>query len=119
MDLKEFIGQALADIVQGVLDSQQTLGANGKYINPELSTQQGTHEKHGKLVSIQGQLVQTVEFDVAVTATEGTGTKGGIGVVAGVFALGSQGQSSAEISAVSRIKFSVPVALPYGEKMHG
>ena len=38
MELKEFIGQALADIVQGVLDAQQTLGANGKYINPELST---------------------------------------------------------------------------------
>jgi hypothetical protein len=109
MDLKEFLGQALADIVQGVLDAQQALGASGKFINPELSTQQGTHEKHGKLVSIQGQLVQTVEFDIAVTATEGTGTKGGIGVVAGVFALGSQGQSQAETSAVSRIKFSVPV----------
>lgn len=119
MDLKEFVGQALADIVQGVLDAQQTLGANGKHINPELSTLQGTHEKHGKLVSIQGQLVQTVEFDVAVTATEGTGTKGGIGVVAGVFKLGSQGQSTAETSAASRIKFSVPVTLPYGEKLHG
>lgn len=119
MELKEFIGQALADIVQGVLDAQQSLGANGKYINPELSTQQGTHEKHGKLVSIQGQLVLSVEFDVAVTATEGKGTKGGIGVVAGVFALGSQGQSSAEVSAVSRIKFTVPMALPYGETMRG
>lgn len=118
MELKEFIGQALADIVQGVMDAQQALGANGKYINPELSTQQGTHEKHGKLVSITGQLVQTVEFDAAVTATEGKGTKGSIGVVAGVFALGSQGQSSAEISAVSRLKFSVPVTLPYREKMH-
>jgi hypothetical protein len=41
MDLKEFVGQALADIVQGVLDAQTTLGKNGKYINPELSTQQG------------------------------------------------------------------------------
>lgn len=119
MDLKEFIGLALSDIVQGVLEAQQTLGKNGKYINPELSTQQGTHEENGNLVSIQGQLVQTVEFDIAVTATKGTGTKGGIGVVAGVFALGSQGQSSAENSSVSRIKFSVPVTLPYGEKMPG
>lgn len=119
MDLKEFVGQALFDIVQGVLDAQTTLGANGKYINPELSTQQGPLEKQGKLVSIQGQLVQTVEFDIAVTATEGKGTKGGIGVVVGAIALGSQGQSSSESSAVSRIKFSVPVTLPYGEKMHG
>ena len=43
MELKEFIGQALADVVQGALDAQQTLGSNGKYVNPELSTQQGTH----------------------------------------------------------------------------
>lgn len=119
VELKEFISQALTDVVQGVLDAQQALGDNGKYINPELSTQQGTHERHGKLVSIQGQLVQTVEFDVAVTATEGTGTKGGIGVVAGIFTLGSQGQSSEEISAVSRLRFTVPITLPYGEKMHG
>lgn len=119
MDLKEFVGQALADIVQGVLNAQTALGKNGKYINPELSTQQGPLEKQGKLVSIQGQLVQTVEFDVAVTATNAKGTKGGIGVVVGVLALGSQGQSSTESSAVSRIKFSVPVTLPYGEKMHG
>ena len=118
MELKEFIGQALADIVQGVFDAQQTLGTNRNYINPKLSTQQGIHEKHGKLVSTQGQLVQTVEFDIAVTASEGKGTKGGIGVVVGVFALGSQGQSSTEISAVSRIKFSVPMTLPYGEKTH-
>ena len=117
MELKNFISQALTDIIQGVYDTQQALGDNRKFINPELSTQQGTHEKHGKNVSIQGQLVEIVEFDVAVTATEGTGTKGGIGVVAGVFAIGSQGQSSSENSAASRIKFSVPITLPYGDKM--
>ncbi|MCB2026520.1 MAG: hypothetical protein KDG56_17240, partial [Ottowia sp.] len=91
MDLKDFVGQALSDIVEAVLDAQTRLGTNGRYINPELSTQQGPLEKQGKLVSIQGQLVQTVEFDIAVTATSGTGTKGGIGVVVGAIALGSQG----------------------------
>ena len=117
MELKNFISQALTEIIQGVSDAQQVLGDNGKFINPELSTQQGDHEKHGKNVSIQGQLVEIVEFDVAVTATEGTETKGGIGVVAGFFAIGSQGQSSSENSAVSRIKFSVPITLPYGDRM--
>jgi hypothetical protein len=55
---------------------------------------------------------QIVEFDVALTAMEGTGTKGGIGVVAGMFALGSTGQSKEESSSVSRVKFSVPLSLP-------
>lgn len=116
MDLKEFVGQALADIVQGVLDAKTSLGENGKFINPKLSTPQGALEKQGKLVAMGGQLVQTVEFDVAVTATEAKGTKGGIGVVVGTIVLGSHGQSSAESSAFSRIKFSVPVTLPYAEK---
>ena len=117
MNLREFVAQGLAEVVQGVSDAQSALGENGKYINPELSTQQGPLQQQGRHVSVQGQLVHYVEFDVAVTATEGTGTKGGIGVVAGVFALGSHGQSSQEQSAISRIKFTVPLTLPYGYKM--
>jgi hypothetical protein len=118
VELKEFVSEALANVIQGVLDAQSTLGDNGKYINPELSTGQGSLEDQGRLVSIHGQLVQSVEFDVAVTVTSGKGTKGGIGVVAGVFALGSQGQSTSENTAVSRLKFTVPLTLPYGDKMH-
>jgi hypothetical protein len=53
-----------------------------------------------------------LEFDVAVTAQEGTATKGGIGVFAGAIGLGSQGQSTAANQTVSRIKFAVPVLLP-------
>jgi hypothetical protein len=117
MNLRDFIAEGLAEVVQGVLDAQTALGENGKYVNPELSTQQGPLQQQGGHVSIQGQLVQYVEFDVAVTATEGTGTRGGIGVVAGFVALGSQGQSSQEQSAVSRIKFTVPLTLPYGDTM--
>lgn len=116
MELREFVAQALAETIQGVLDAQTALGTNGKFVNPQLSTSQGVLQQQGRMLSNQGQIVQTVEFDVAVTASSATGTKGGIGVVAGVFALGSQGQSSAESVAVSRLKFSVPVALPYGDK---
>lgn len=117
MDLKDFVGQALSDIVQGVINAQSLLSANGKYINHQLSTKQGRLEPQGRLVSIQGQLVQTVEFDVAVTAKEAKGTKGGIGVVVGALALGAHAQQSAQSSVVSRIKFAVPVTLPYGETM--
>ena len=53
-----------------------------------------------------------VSFDVALTATKETGTKGGIGVVAGIVSLGSAGQSSNENTSVSRVKFDVPVSLP-------
>ena len=55
-----------------------------------------------------------IEFDVAVTTTEGTETKGGIGVFVVAVGLGSQGKSDATNSSSSRIKFSVPIFLPNG-----
>lgn len=58
-----------------------------------------------------GDLINMVSFDVAVTATDGTGTKGGIGIVIGAVALGSQGQSENRNEAVSRVQFKVPFAL--------
>jgi hypothetical protein len=59
-----------------------------------------------------GEVVGMVEFDVAVRATEGKETKGGIGVVAGVIGLGSSGKSDSSSGSESRIKFSIPVLLP-------
>lgn len=112
MQLREFVGEALAEILQGVNDAQQVLGPLGDDINPKLSTPQGTLEQKGNLVSRQGKLVQLVEFDVAVTVSEGTGTKGGIGVFVGGIGLGSQGQSNATNSSLSRIKFTIPLTLP-------
>jgi hypothetical protein len=56
-----------------------------------------------------------VEFDVAVTTTENTGTKGGIGVFVGAVGFGSQGHSDAGKTQLSRLKLSVPTLLPRGE----
>lgn len=116
MELKDFVGQALVEIVEGVTAAQSKLGESGVHVNPRLSTQQGTLESKGKLVSTYGRLVQLVEFDVAVTVNEATGTKGGIGIVGGIINLGTQGQSSESNSALSRIKFSVPMSLPEVQK---
>jgi hypothetical protein len=115
MELREFITAALSDIIQGVVEAQKKLKDNGRYVNPQLSSEQGELQAQGKQVSIQGQLVYAIDFDVAVHSTA-TGTKGGIGVVAGVVAVGSQGPGSNESVAVSRLKFSVPITLPYGER---
>ena len=53
-----------------------------------------------------------IEFDVAVTATDSTETKGGIGVFVGAIGLGSTGQSNHEGQSISRIKFQIAVDLP-------
>jgi hypothetical protein len=81
-------------------------------ISPPLQT---SLEKSGYVFSQGGLPIQKVDFDVAVTAAEKTGTKGTIGVVMGAIGLGSQGESANSKTNDSRIKFSVPIALPVAQ----
>ena len=111
MDLKDFVVGTLTQIVDGVREAQSRTQHLGAKVNPHISTEASLVIRHG-IFYADGQASQLVHFDVALTAMEGTGTKGGIGVVAGVFTLGSTGQSQAENTSVSRVKFSVPLVLP-------
>ena len=108
MDLKEFVSQTLTQIMDGVREAQ-TATTHGGIVSPAL-------RHFGKLTDIAqtdvGDYTQMVEFDVALTVEQGTGTKGGIGLVVGPVTLGSTGQSSAQNSSVNRVKFRVPVVLP-------
>lgn len=111
MDLREFVAQTLNQILEGVKDSQATAKELGGEVNPHLSAPHNEMAKQGFLWTSEGA-AQVVQFDVALTVTEGTGTKGGIGVFAGAVTLGSSGQSKSESSSVSHVKFGVPVILP-------
>jgi hypothetical protein len=70
----------------------------------------GYLENHGTPSYMR--VVDEIEFDVAVTATEGTETKGGIGIMVGSIGLGAQGKSDRENTSVSRIRFRIPLVLP-------
>lgn len=111
MDLGEFVSQTLIQIVDGVKNAQDKVAESGATVNPHLTTSQEQAGRQGFLWT-GGAYAQIVQFDVALTVTEGKGTKGGIGVFAGAINLGSSGQSQNENSSVSRVKFSVPLALP-------
>jgi hypothetical protein len=101
MKLQDFVAETLKELIDGVKTAQSHAISNGARVNPH-----GLHFKENQ---------QHVEFDVAVTTTEGTQTKGGIGVFVGPVGLGSQGQSDNTNSSVSRIRFSIKVVLP-GDK---
>ena len=58
--------------------------------------------------------IQKLEFDVAVTATEGSEKKAGIGVAMAMFGAGGQASSNTMNTSISRIRFTVPVILPKG-----
>lgn len=111
MDIRQFVSETLTQIVEGVTDANQRLSDDSE-VNPRCG---GTPE--GKpYVEYYSELrpVELVDFDLAVTVTEGTGAKGGLGVAAGFIGLGGQKSSESSAEAVSRVKFTLPLMLPRG-----
>ncbi len=112
MELKDFVAETIRQVIDGVREAQEHASTVGASVN---SAGLRVNQNHAGLRYVDGRTAQPVEdleFDVAVTAAEGTATKGGIGVFVGPIALGSQGRSDAASSSVSRIRFTVPVSLP-------
>ena len=110
MDLKDFVSETLIQIVRGVKEAQGSAKEHGGEVSPLLSRR---GDGPDSVIRTQlGKSAQFVQFDVALTVTEGTGTKGGIGIFAGPLTIGSSGQSTNQNSSVSRVQFYVPVALP-------
>lgn len=102
MDLKSFVKTALNDVMDAVaetIEERKTAGKHG-YINPK------SHDS-------EEMEIDTIKFDVAVSAgtkTQG-GTEGGLEVFS--FKLGGTGSHERETSNVSRIEFTLGVAWPH------
>lgn len=110
MDLQTFVGESIRQILLGIKDAQEfgkTMEPPAQ-VNPEVSNWPKDAMRTGPI----GHLVQSIEFDVAVTTSESSAREGSAGLrVWGVGAEG-EGKRSRETENVSRIRFSVPVALP-------
>lgn len=116
MNLKEFVAESLVEIVAGVSDAQSRLANSGAHVSPTIKSLFTHSQTGGTNMALgwdnEGGLIQSVDFDVAVTAIEGAETKGGIAVVSGVYNLGAKGKSEETSQSISRIKFKVPISLP-------
>ena len=99
MELQEFIKKALADIVWAVAAAQDECKENGSIINPTFLQ---------KEVGMRTE-VQHVEFDIALSSSEETSKRAGIGVFLGSVGLGGRTHSEAANASLTRIKFSVPI----------
>jgi hypothetical protein len=107
LELRHFITESLKQIVGGVVDAQGYVQEKGGSINPGVN---GLPNRSWEMQT--GTHVQEVDFDVAVTATEDREMKGGIGALAGFLALGSQGKTDKSNIALTRLRFTIPIALP-------
>lgn len=111
--LETFVVEALRAIVGGVSSAMSEIADKGGIVNPGTNSSTGWP---GPWSRTRGVGAQFVEFDVAVTSNELTNTKGGVGASIGPIVLGSVGKSSEQHHNVSRIRFTVPLILPAGER---
>lgn len=110
MDIQQFIAGAITQIVAGVADARLAVEKYGASAGSD--PVYGYVKSNKVMKDGEGRQVTLVDFDVALTSADSTGTKGGIGVFLGSVGVGSQGASHGESSRHSRIRFSVPVVLP-------
>jgi hypothetical protein len=112
MDLKSFVAETLVQIVEGVADAQKRIAELdvGAAVNPGRVSQ-----------TAQQKLAEpsAVEFDVAVTVSDESATRAGVGASAGFLSvvsakLDAKGEASDSFKneAVSRIQFAVKLAQP-------
>jgi hypothetical protein len=107
MDLKEFVEQALCDIVADVAAAREPARELRAYIGSDVVDSFAPDADIMR--DAKGRIVSLVEFDVALAQTTGAKTKGGIGVFLAGMGAGTQAALQDETSNKSRIKFSVPV----------
>ena len=112
IELRDFVSETIKQVIDGVVSSQEYAKQKDAVVNPKL----GYNIQNQTLMTDRAtqQPVQSISFDVAVTAGESTKTQGGIAVFTGIIGLGSKGQSERSNEIVNRIQFSVPIALPIG-----
>jgi hypothetical protein len=115
LDLQTFVTSTLVQIVKGIKDAQDQLKGTGAIVNPGTRGMYSSTRDTDPAISVSGVQVylKHVSFDVAITASDEQSAEAGAGVRVWGARLGADGKVSSENSTVSRVQFSVPVALPF------
>ena len=122
MELKDFVAITIGQIIDGVLAAQNHAEPLGAFVSPadgnaSIAGRIMNRTGEGRWAEIPGMgghlhEIQMVEFDVAVTISDGTTSTGGVGV-AKIVTLGVTRESESSTESVSRIRFKVPIAYPH------
>tara|TARA_X000001316_G_C895183_1_gene15445 strand:- start:168 stop:539 length:372 start_codon:yes stop_codon:yes gene_type:complete len=107
MNVEDFVSESISQIVRGVKKAAVEGVSHGAMVTPE-----GAHGEMSPLQLIQFDIAVTVQSAIEATAS-GKG-KAGILKVLGAEVSGG-GSGSLEQTSVSRLRFAVPVDLPYTE----
>lgn len=113
MEIKDFISNAISEIVAGIEKAADDLKNKGVLINPivDLNGFVNTSETATR----SGRKVQQIEMSIAVTIGDSVNSGGKIGLnVLGFGADLETGNNIQTNNSVSSIKFYIPIAFPVG-----
>ncbi len=115
MELKDFVADALFQIMKGVKDAASREGMVGT-VSPAFKVRpvDSSAPEAAKRRDVDWEkYIQEIEFDIAVTITDKLtgGGKAGAQILS-VINLGAEGTTSRENIIVNKIKFAVPVIYP-------
>lgn len=113
MELKHFVKATLEQIVEGAALAQESIQKHGGTVNPTNIK----YKKDGEWNTYEHAMPQEVAFDVGLTSTDKSGSSEGIGVFLGSISLGKKNDTGEEHVAVTKVRFTIPLVLPPGEKM--
>ena len=111
MELKEFIKETISGILDATLDLQEAYEETGIFLNPPVSVKERDLFEENAPGSTYRR-VETVEFDVAVTAASDSSGGGRAGLRIMSIEAGASGEHRRSNEQVSRVKFSIPITLP-------
>ena len=114
MELEAFIETSMRQIIGGLHKVAGFASEHGAAINP--IQHQWRYGEGIYFDKTTGRALTSVEFDIAVTATDESKKKEGIGVAVAQIMLGTHKEVTDASQHLSRIKFSVPVVLPTSDK---
>lgn len=108
MELKDFIKETIENIVDGVVAAQESISKKGAVINP----QSVRFRQNGEWNNFNSGMPHSIEFDVGLTSVDRSGSSEGVGVFLGSISLGKKNDTGVEQTAVTKIKFSIPLVFP-------
>lgn len=114
MELKDFVSGTINQIIDGVICAQEHAKDVGATVNPDVLIRLDASASMTSDYDY-GVNIHLIDFDVAVTATETSEAKGGLGIFIAPITAGAQTKLDYANSVVNRIKFVVPVVLPKQE----
>lgn len=110
MKLDDFVAETLKQIIKGVSVAQEYSESQNAKINPD-STRLNVNAIGHLICSDTGVPIQNVEFDVAISVTEGHSSEEAT-ISVGEVSVSPNDNKSLENRSVSSIRFEVPIRLP-------